>query len=275
MSEETMSHEVLEYLPVDKIECDPQVRKQVTDESVRGIARSMQEVGLQQPIRVRRDGARYVVVVGERRLRAARLIKLAEIAAIVEQKPLDDGATLQRQLIAALQRDDLSACEKARGIQRLLEVTKRPLAEVAGMLGLSSGTASKLLALNSLPENIRQGVEDGQIPASAAYEISRVSEPEKQAALACRVAEGHLTRDEVVGAVRSELNGNAERTPVALKRVTAPLGNGLSVTVSGEELTLEVVIEALQDYLGRARKARTQGLELKPFIRSLKQAAEA
>ncbi len=270
-----MFREVIEYLPVEKVECDPQVRKQVTDESVRGLARSMQEVGLQQPIRVRRDAARYVVVDGERRLRAAHLIKLPDIAAIVEQQSLDESATLHRQLIANIQRDDFPPCEKARGIQRLLEVTQWPLSEAAGKLGLSKGTASKLLSLLSLPESIQQDIEAGKIPASAGYELSRVGEPVKQAAMARELAEGRLTRDQVAGAVRSELNGNADRTPVALKRVTAPLGNGLSVTVAGEELTLEAVIEALQDYLGRARKARTQGLELKPFIRSLKQAAEA
>ncbi len=266
-----MTREVIEYLKVDEIECDRQVRTQVTDESVIGLARSIQEArGLLQPIRVRRDGARYVVVDGERRLRAARLIKLSEISAIVEPKPLDDGATLQRQLIANIQREDLPPCEKARGIQRLVDVTKRPLAEVAGMLGLSKSTASRLLALNSLPEEIQQGVEDGKIPASAGYSLSRIEDREKQSALACQVAEGKLTRDEVADVVKSAQNGDAEREVAPLKHVKVMI-DGLTVTVAGESgVTWEIYLKVIQALHSKSRKAYRQGQELKSFGRSTK-----
>lgn len=142
-----MIQEAIQYLPVDQVECEAQVRGHVADESLMGLARSMQEVGLQQPIRVRRDGGRFIVVDGERRVRAALLVKMKEIAAIVEEKPLCDGEVTQRQLIANVQRCDLSPCEKARGIQRLLEVTKWPASEAAGKLGLSNGIAAPRAAL--------------------------------------------------------------------------------------------------------------------------------
>jgi ParB-like chromosome segregation protein Spo0J len=67
-----MPQEVMQYLPTDTIECDAQIREQFPEQELIGLARSMQEVGLQQPIRVRRDGDRLVVVDGERRLRAVR-----------------------------------------------------------------------------------------------------------------------------------------------------------------------------------------------------------
>ena len=58
-----MNHEAIEYLPPDTIECDTQVRGQLTDESLVGLARSIQETGgLLQPVRVRREGTRFVVI---------------------------------------------------------------------------------------------------------------------------------------------------------------------------------------------------------------------
>jgi ParB family chromosome partitioning protein len=267
-----MIREAIQYIPIEELECESQVRGHVADESLKGLARSMQEVGLQQPIRVRRDESRFIVVDGERRLRAAHLIKMKDIAAIVEEKPLSVGETVHRQLISAIQRLDLSPCEKARGIERLLEVTKWSASEAAGKLGLSNGTVSRLLALLDLPEEIQAGVEQGKIPASAAYELSRVADPVKQSELAQQLAEGNLTRDGVSGAAKSEWNEKAATT-TEVKRLTVPLAEGRSVTVSGSGLTLDVVIETLQELLGKARKARTQGIELKPFVRSLKESA--
>jgi ParB family chromosome partitioning protein len=264
--------EPIQYLATEVIECEPQVRGTVADASVMGLARSMQEVGLQQPIRVRQDGARFIVVDGERRLRAARLIKMKEIAAIVEEKPLSVGETVQRQLVSAVQRLDLSPLEKARGIQRLQEVTGWPASEAAGKLGLSNGTVSRLLALLDLPEEIRAGVEQGKIPASAAYELSRIDDREKQASLARQVAEGSLTRDGVSNAVKSERNEKSAPTSTEVKRVTVPLGEGRSVTVTGAG-TLDAFIDVLQELVALALKERAQGTELKQFARSRKESA--
>ncbi len=63
-----MNSEGIQYLPIDQIECDPQVRQRFEEQPLIGLARSIQEVGLQQPIRVRRVGSRLVVVDGERPL---------------------------------------------------------------------------------------------------------------------------------------------------------------------------------------------------------------
>ena len=171
-----------------------------------GLARSIQETSGAAPAdscpaRRERD-SRWSTANGACELPVS--IKMPEIAAIVEEKPLSDGEVIWQQITCNVQRRDLSPCEKARAIQRLLEITKWPAAEVAGKLGLSNGTVSRLLALLSLPEEIRQDIEAGKIPASAGYELSRLAaEPEKQVALARELAEGRLTRDGVAGAVKS------------------------------------------------------------------------
>jgi ParB/RepB/Spo0J family partition protein len=266
-----MSRETIEYVRLDRIDCERQVRTEVTDESVIPLGRAIQEIrGLLQPIRVRRQGDRLIVVDGERRLRAARLINLSEIPAIVDDRPLSEGDVLQQQIIANVQRAELSPVERARAIQRLLDITKWPAAVAAGKLGLKKSTVSKLLALLSLPQDIRQDIDQKRIPASAGYQLARIAEPEKQASLARRLAEGELTRDSLAGAVKSELNGDADPNAVPVKRIKADLGKGRSVTVAGESLTLDSFIEVLQVLLAKARRARTRGTELKSFIRSLK-----
>ncbi len=164
---------MIEYLPVEKVECEAQVRTEFADDSLRGLGRSIQEARrVLQPIRVRRDGERFIVIDGERRLRAAKLVKLASIPAIVESEPLDESGRLQLQLISNVQRVDLSPYEKLRAIERLLEITHWTATEAAGKLGLSCGTVSRLLALRRLPENVRDAIEAGRIPASAGYQLA-------------------------------------------------------------------------------------------------------
>jgi len=270
-----MRQEAIQYLPLDKIVCEAQVRDGVADESVVGVARSIQEIGLQQPIRVRREGDKFVVVDGERRLRAARLAKLSTIPAIVEEKELGEGEVIQRQLVANIQRVDLSALEKARAIARLMEATGWNAAETAARLGISAATAARLTALLSLPATIVAQVEAGRLPASTAYEIAKIEDPARQAALAQEAVEGRLTRDGVSGQFKKKRRGESHKESVTASRVIVNLGGERSVTVTGAGICLETLIGWLEELLGRARKARTQGLALKTFIKMLRDQAKA
>ena len=273
--EHEMGQEVIQYLPVDRIECEPQIREEFPEQKVVGMARSFQEVGQQQAVRVRQDGERLVMVDGELRLRAARLAKLPRIAVIVEEKQLCEAEVLQRQIVANMQRADLSPCERARALQRLIEATGWQVKQAAEKCGLSNGTATKLLAVLNLPEAIRKQVNAGEIPMSGAYELARVADPVKQAELAEQVAEGHLTRDALSGAVKSEANGNGEKPSSQLKRITAALGEGETVSVAGPALTLERVIAVCEELLAKARRARTRGVDLKQFAKLVRKEALA
>jgi len=269
-----MRQEAIQYLPLDKIVCEAQVRDKVADESLIGLARSIQEIGLQQPIRVRRDGEKFPVVDGERRLRAARLAKCSSIAVIIEEKELSEGEVIQHQMIANIQRVDLSPVEKARSIVRLMETTGWNAAETAGRLGMSAATAARLTALLSLPAEIVAEVEAGRLPASTAYEIGKIDDPVKQAEIAAEAASGRLTRDVVSGHARKAKNGvtQSEQAP---SRFVGTLAGGRSVTVCGAGICLDALIGWLEELLAKARKARTQGLELKTFMKMLRDQAKA
>jgi ParB family transcriptional regulator, chromosome partitioning protein len=271
-----MSHEAIQYLATDNIECEAQVRQTFAEQPLIGLARSIQEVGLQQPLRVRAVDDRFIVVDGQRRLQAARLVKLTEVPVIVEEKPLCNGEILHRQLVANLQRADLAPCERARGIKRLMEETGWPAREAAGKCGISGATASRWLALLELPEPLQARIDAGEIPESAGYLLKQVSDPDKRADLVAQMAAGQLSRDALASEVKTDRPTTARKAGApGVNRATALLADGDSVTVVGTNLTLDRMIDALSSVLGKIRKLRSRGVaDLAMACRLLREEAQ-
>lgn len=267
--------EQIQHIPLDKIVADVQVRKAFDEEGLIGLAASLTAVGQLQPCRVRKLGDKYVIVDGERRYRAAKLAGLTTLAVIIEGKELCEGEVIQRQYISNCQREDLSPLEKATAIASLMNVTGWKAGEAATRLGISNGTATRLLALLTLPEPIRDQVAAGVIPASAAYELSRVGDAGQQQELANKFAAGRLTRDALAGAIKAQTKGTTKVPSAVTGRATAQLGEGRTVTVVGHSLNLEGFIGILEEALAKARKVRPQGVELKTFVKMLKDQAQA
>ncbi|HMP03657.1 MAG TPA: hypothetical protein PKC45_14265 [Gemmatales bacterium] len=116
---------------------------------------------------------------------------------------------------------------------------------------------------------MQEALEAGQIGITAAYEISRVS-AEQQAELLQLKLSG-ASRDGLAQHVRRQ---NSQSTPqVRVKRIACPLPSGLSVVVSGQELSLDDLIEALSDAQKEAKRAREQGLDARTFSQVLKDKA--
>jgi ParB family chromosome partitioning protein len=273
-----MTQERIEYIPIGDIEAAAQVRTEFSEESLQGMARSLLEVGQLQPIRVRREGDSFVVVDGERRVRAAKMTgKFTKIAAIIEERPLDAAEIEQRQIIANCQRDDLTPLEKARAIHDLMKLRGWNAGEVAAKLGFTGSMATKLLALVELPESIQALVAGGKIPASAGYELSRLGgDAAEQAALAEQIARGSLTRDGLSAIIKRRGAAPAGEKPATISRLRASLSGGRTVTLAGEGLTnIDALIGWLEELLSKARKLRPRGLELGTFARLLKDEAQA
>jgi len=267
-----MSREQIQYLSLDQIQTVSQVRTHFDEEAIHGLAISLKELGQLQPIRVRKVGDTYIVVDGERRRRAAPKAGMTTIAVIIEEKDLNDGEVIQRQLIANCQREDLSAMEKARALQRLMETTGWNASQAAAKLGLSNATATRLLSLLSLPMALQQKVDQGQIAVSAAYELAKVSDADRQTELSQQVECGQLTRDMLTGTLKSERKEPSNATPPS--RATAVLAPGRSITVTSNGLDLERFIQRIEDLLAKARKVRPQGVELSTFIKMLRDQAK-
>ncbi len=196
---------------------------------------------------------------------------LKGLSAVIESQSLSEGDVIQRQLIADCQQETLLPLEKATSISRLMVATGWNASQAASKLGMSNATATRLLALLTLPEDVRQRVASGEITPSAAYELSRVADPAQQAELVRQVVSGGLTRDGLAGVRKnSGKKQTGETATAASNRATAQLGEGRVVTVVGESLNLEGFIEILEELLVKARKVRPQGVQLKSFLSMLK-----
>ena len=198
------------------------------------------------------------------------------LAVILEEKELCTAEVLHRQLVANCQREDFSPVEKAKALAQLMEETGWSATQTALHLGFSNATITRLLALNSAPADIQKRVASGEISASAAYSLAGVIDPMEQARLADDVAGGRLTRDALVGQLKTQRRRSAEpSTSACPSRVTAVLGAGRSITLSGSGITMDSLIQWLEELTAKARKVRLQGIEITTFIKMLKDQAKA
>lgn len=149
-------------LPIEAIERNPeQPRKKFDEVKLEELAASIREHGVVEPILVRRDGARYRIVAGERRWRAAQRAGLREIPAIVREA--SDREAFEVALIENIQRADLNAIEEAEAYQAL--VTEHGLTQeaLAGRVGKERSSVANALRLLRLPDDVRDAVRDGAL----------------------------------------------------------------------------------------------------------------
>jgi ParB family chromosome partitioning protein len=192
-------------LRVDRIAADPnQPRTEFDPEALARLAESMKARGQLQPIRVRWDEAAsiYVVVVGERRWRAARLAGLETLACVVVSGEASADDLLEDQLIENALREDLKPIEQARAYRALMTSRSLTQRELAERLQVGQGTISRALALLGLPEEIRHSVDAGEIGPDTAYQLTQVADPSEQAELARVAARGELRRDDIKKATK-------------------------------------------------------------------------
>jgi len=111
------------YVPIDLIQTAPQLRKDIDPEgeSIRGLAGTIRERGMMRPLGVVRSGEDYLLVTGERRLLAARLLGLEKVPVRVLEKVVKREDILTCQLIENLQREDLDPIEMAEGLLSLYQ----------------------------------------------------------------------------------------------------------------------------------------------------------
>jgi len=269
-----MDDQAIQQVPLDKLVCRKQVRESFGEEELTGLAQSIKENGVLQPLLAHREGTAFVLDDGERRLRAARRAGLATVPVIVDERELGEAESTQRQLVANCQREDLSPMEKARAVDRLMKTTKWSASQVSLKLGLSPASVSKALALLLLPEPVQAQVGSGQIPASTAYELAKIPDSAERARLATEVTQNGLSRDALAGQLKAAKRAASTPVPAASKRFTATLGAGRAVSVSGTGLTLDKLIDLLEELLAKARKMRPKGVELDTFFRLLRDEAK-
>ncbi|MBL4747249.1 MAG: ParB/RepB/Spo0J family partition protein [Magnetovibrio sp.] len=146
-----------------------QPRSAFGEDELRGLAESIREKGVLQPLLVRPLAERagtYEIIAGERRWRAAQLAQIHEVPVIV--RDFDDRETLEVALIENLQRQDLSPLEEADGYRRLMNEFSHTQEALATALGKSRPHVANMLRLLTLPDAVKAMIDEGELTAGHA-----------------------------------------------------------------------------------------------------------
>ena len=151
-----------------------QPRLDFYDDSIKGLAESIKQNGLLQPVTVRKNGDKYELIAGERRYRASLLNGASDIEAIIMESSDEESANLA--LIENLQREDLNAIEQAMAMRRIMSSEGLTQNELAKRLGYRQSTVANKLRLLKLPEYIKQAISHGTITERHARALLNVPE---------------------------------------------------------------------------------------------------
>ena len=189
------------YVKTDRIRDNSfQPRTKYDDKGIAELAASIKEKGILQPILVREMEGGYEVIAGERRLKAARSIPLAEIPVII--KKVTDQEALVLALVENIQREELNPIEEAKAYRRLIEDFRFYHEDVAKAVGKDRATITNTLRLLKLPEEIQASVFDGELSMGHARALLSIENPEEQRRAFARVIQKKLSVREVENLVK-------------------------------------------------------------------------
>ena len=182
-------------LKISEIRPNPyQPRKEFDEKGLEELAGSIRENGVFQPILVRKSLQGYELVAGERRLRASRMADKDTIPAIIVD--FDDRQMMEISLLENIQRKDLTPIEEASAYQQLIRKLGYTQDELAKRLGKSRTNVANMLRLLSLPDEVKQLVNEGKLSYGQARTLLSVENEEDMIALAKRaIREGLSVRE--------------------------------------------------------------------------------
>jgi ParB family chromosome partitioning protein len=253
------NQEQLIEIDLDLIEPNAkQPRTRFADEKLDELAQSILANGIVQPILVRRRGARYQLIAGERRWRASQRAGLQKIPAIIRE--VADEKLLELALIENIQRQELNPIEEARAYKNLIETIGLTQEMVAERVGKNRTVVTTCLRLLKLPKDIQQLVEEEKISAGHARALLMSSDTESQRRLANKIIEMSLSVRETEKAVKrigkndnqtigkasisSKKDANINAAETKLKRY---LGTQLQILPDGKGTGGKIEIEYYSD----------------------------
>jgi ParB family transcriptional regulator, chromosome partitioning protein len=212
----------VQEVPINQVEPNRfQPRNHFDEEALAGLTASIRELGVLQPILVRRLGTdRYELVAGERRWRAAKRAGLQFMPVIVRE--VTDALSLQQALVENLHRDDLNPLEEAAAYQQLIEDFGLTQEEVAQRIGKSRSAIANLLRLFQLPPQVQKLVAEGKISAGHAKVLLSTPDRTFQEALARRIVLEGLTVRDTEEAVRQRNEAESADETSANRRSHQP-----------------------------------------------------
>ncbi|HNR27050.1 MAG TPA: ParB/RepB/Spo0J family partition protein [Bacteroidales bacterium] len=225
-------------IDIDLIEVNPeQPRKEFNGEALAELAASIRNLGLIQPLTLRKLAVgKYQLVSGERRLRAARMAGLTKVPAYIRQ--VEDNALLEMALVENIQREDLDAMEIAYGFQRLTEECDLTQEQLAERVGKKRATVANYLRLIQLPAQIQLFIRAGALTMGHARALLSLEEQDARLALAKKIVEKGLSVRQVEAMVRpagpekNETQAREAELPDVYYRVLERIGTYFNNNIS-------------------------------------------
>ena len=264
----------LRELPVELIRPNPaQPRKRFDDDALRGLAGSLAERGVVQPILVRPvAGGTYEIVAGERRWRAAQLAGLERIPALIRDH--DDAASLEVALVENMAREDLNPVEEARAVAALVEELGLSREDVGKRVGRSRVAISNLLRILDLPDEALALLEAGRLTEGHGRAVLMAPEHADRRRLARAAAEQgwsvRVTEDKARAAASPAAraaSGAAALHPDQVQAAEeiaaglgAALGTAVKVRAAGTGFKVELAFDSADEAIALARRLRPRAV---------------
>jgi ParB family chromosome partitioning protein len=225
----------LAHLPVEQVHANPrQPRRRFDHEATAGLADSIRNAGVVQPVVVRPRGeGGYELIAGERRWRAAREAGVATVPAVIREA--DDRDTLLLGLVENVARENLSAVEEARGYAVLLDEFDLSLGEVSERVGRSKPAISNKLRLLELSDDVLAMVERGELSEGHARAVLAVPDQAERRKLARRIVAQGLSVRAAERAARWSGARTKPRTKTAVDPALAARIKAAVLTLTGRE----------------------------------------
>ncbi|MBQ6962339.1 MAG: ParB/RepB/Spo0J family partition protein [Paludibacteraceae bacterium] len=215
----TSGSSIFDTLPISSIEPNPdQPRTNFDEEALDDLAESIKQLGVIQPITVRKiSDDKYQIISGERRFRAAQKAGLSKIPSYI--KTAEDETVMQMALVENVQREDLNAIEIALSYKALTETQNLTQEKISSLVGKKRATVSNYLRLLKLPAEIQLAISKKQIDMAHARALLSLDDPQKQLEIYEKAIKNNLSSHAVEAMVKEALEGGKKKRE---KKTLAP-----------------------------------------------------
>ena len=224
-----------------------QPRTHFDEASLQGLAESIRNHGIVQPLLVRRRGDGYELIAGERRWRAAKLAGLTRVPVVVKEVP--DDSLLEIALIENIQREDLNPIEEAQAYKKLIETVGLTQEALAGRVGRDRSYITNYLRLLRLPDDLQLLVVEGRLSTGHARTLLALSHVDLQRRMARKIIDDGLS----VRATELLVHKSAEEKPAKKSSTAVESDPNVRAAESKLRRALGTQVKILQTAEGRGK----------------------
>jgi len=238
-------------LDIDLLDPSPyQPRTRFAESALEELAQSIRSSGIVQPLVVRKNGARYQLIAGERRWRAAQRAQLQRVPVVIRE--VGDEQALELTLVENIQREDLNPIEQARAFQRLMDQFHLTQDEVASRTGKDRATVANSVRLLMLDATFLEWIEEGKMTAGHGRALLAVDDPKLRLDLAQKASRGKLTVRQVERMATRRARGKAPSTQsetldpnrqAAIDELQRHIGTRVSVQMPSKGRSGQLILE--------------------------------